>query len=318
MSKIISSLSEFNSADVFFEIKDLVQVPVFLKAEGINLAGSIKLKPAQRIIRELEKNNKINHDTKIIESSSGNFGIALSLIAAERGYKFICVTDPNSSQDSIAFMKALGAEVIVVSERDANGGFLGTRIKLIEEMCEGDPNLIWLNQYANHNNFLAHYETTAAEILQQFKKVDYLFVGVGTSGTFTGCSLHFQKYSPETKIIAVDAEGSVTFGYEAKKRVIPGLGTSRKPEILDQAPLCEHLIISEPDTIRMCHKMARRGLLCGGSTGTVLAAISQYAKNIAPESTVVAISPDLGHKYLHTIYNQEWLAKNFSEYQFNF
>lgn len=315
MINIIPSLSNYNISDSFFQISGLLHVPIFLKMEGWNMSGSIKLKPAVKIINELEKQGKINPSSKIIESSSGNFGIALSVIAAERKYKFTCVTDPNNSKDSIAFMRALGTEIIIVSDRDENGGFLGTRIKKIKELCKQDSNLIWVNQYANPNNFWSHYETTAPEILSKFKKVDYLFIGAGTTGTLMGCTLYFRKYSPNTKIIAIDTDGSVTFKHPSKKRYIPGIGTSRRPEILDDSIINDHILIPESETIRMCHTMARQGFLCGGSTGTVLAGISRYSTNITTNQIVVTIAPDLGHKYLNTIYNNDWLARHFPDYQ---
>ncbi len=317
MINISPPLANYNISDSFFQINKLAHFPIFLKIEGWNMAGSIKAKPALKIINELEKQGKISAESKIIESSSGNFGIALSVIAAERNYKFICVTDPNSSKDSIAFMRALGTEIIVVSERDENGGFLGTRIKKIKELCQENHNLIWLNQYANPNNFLAHYEKTAAEILNKYPKVDYLFIGAGTTGTMMGCALHFRKYSPHTKIIAVDADGSVTFGHPSKKRLIPGLGTSLKPEIADVGIVDDHVLVPEIKTIEICRLMARRGFLCGGSTGTVLAGIVAFSKHILPSQSVVTIAPDLGNKYLHTIYDDEWVSNNFPDYKFN-
>lgn len=311
---ITPNFSQYNVSDSFFKISNLVAAVVHVKIEGWNMAGSIKMKPAIKIINELENRNLLRQNGKIIESSSGNFGVALSIIAAERGYQFTCVTDPNASIESIRFMEAVGANIIIVSEHDHNGGFLATRINKIQELCALDPELIWVNQYKNPDGFWSHYETTATEIINRFSSnVDYLFVGAGTTGTLMGCIYYFKKHSPKTKIVAIDAEGSITFGYPSKKRYIPGIGTSRRPEILDESVVNEHLIIPEDETIKMCHMMARSGFLCGGSTGSILAGVVKYANKISSNHTVVIISPDLGYKYLNTIYNNEWLLDRFPD-----
>jgi cysteine synthase A len=297
----------------FFVLSDLVAAPVHVKCEAFNVAGSIKMKPARRMLDDLAKRGHLSKGSRLIESSSGNLGIALAMIAASRGYRFICVTDPNASQESIKMIRAVGAEVLVVDKRDAEGGYLGTRLELIRAMCRQDESLVWINQYANPSNWQAHYDTTAPEILDALGRVDLLFVGAGTTGTLMGCARYFKEHSPATRIIAVDAEGSVTFGTAPKRRRIPGLGTSCIPPIFDDSLVGEVIHVAEPDTIRMCRNLARRGLLVGGSTGTVLAGVLQYGARIEADMRVAAIMPDLAEKYLDTIYNDEWVKMHFGE-----
>ncbi|WP_227008524.1 2,3-diaminopropionate biosynthesis protein SbnA [Pseudoalteromonas luteoviolacea] len=296
--------------DVFIEMPDMCQGRVMLKYEGFNAAGSIKMKSALSIIDQMEASGELKPGCEIIESSSGNLGVALSIICAARGYKFTCVTDPASTENARYAIRATGANLIIVEERDENGGYLMTRLKTIAEMCEQNPNLIWTNQYANQANCFAHYSATGPEILEAFPEVDWLFIGAGTTGTLMGCTRFFKEHSPNTKIVAVDTEGSITFGGDTGKRYIPGLGTSRVPPICDHDEVEQVQMIAEIMTVKECRYWASKGYMFGGSTGTVLAAIREYADQIGADDTVVCISPDGGEKYLNTIYNPNWVEKN--------
>lgn len=298
--------------DVFLRISGLGGLNrLYLKIEGLNTGGSIKLKTARGILEGAELSGVDLSQVRIIESTSGNLGVALAVICAAEGYRLTCVTDPNSNAASVAVMRALGAEVVVVTDRDENGGFLGSRISYIHQRLKQEPDLFWVNQYANPDNPLAHERTTAPAVLDEFEQVDHLFVGVGTGGTLMGVTDYFRTHSPKTRIVAVDTVGSVNFGSEPKRRLIPGLGTSRRPELLSPEAPDEVVLVPEDDTVRECRWLARTsGLLAGGSTGTVLAAIRSKAAEIAPDDTVVAISPDLGERYLDSIYNDDWVIEN--------
>lgn len=246
----------------------------------------------------------------MIESSSGNLGVALAMVCAAKGYRFVCVIDPNTSAPNRLLIQALGAQVIMVNQRDENGGFLNTRIRLIEQMVAQNPEDIWLNQYRNPNNPLAHYNTTARAIADKFGYVDYLFVGAGTTGTLMGCKRYFADHHPRTKVIAVDSVGSVTFGLPGGTRHIPGLGTSRRPEIYEPSDIHAYLTVPEVRTVQVCRWLAQRyGMLFGGSTGTVLAGVQQWAAHIHPDDVVVAISPDMGERYLETLYSDDWVSQ---------
>ena len=299
--------------EVFLELPEFVgQSRVFLKIEGLNAAGSIKLKPAVAMIEIAERRGLIQPGSSVIESTSGSLGIVIAMVAARKGFRFTCVVDPNISPQSLCIIKALGAEVVQVQERDANGGYLGTRIAAIHDRLAADPDLVWLNQYANRANPAAHAESTATSILCEVGHVDQLFVGAGTTGTLMGCVEHFRRFSPWTSIVAVDSAGSVTFGGEAGPRHIPGIGSSRRPEIYRPGSADSEVLIDEVETVRMCRHVARRyGILVGGSTGTVLAAVAASASAIPAGSRVVAISPDLGDRYVRTVYNDEWVLSTF-------
>lgn len=284
---------------------------VHLKLEGLSATGSIKVKAALHMLNQMEASGRLRKGMRIIESSSGNLGLALSMICAARGYPFTCVTDPNISQHTASLIKAYGGDLLVVTERDASGGFLQTRIDLIKSMLEDDPTLIWVNQYENEANVDAHYRMTGPEILTQFPRPDYVFIGVGTSGTIGGVSRYLREHAPKAIIIAIDTVGSVTFGKPPAKRLIPGLGTSSPPPIRYHAQFDELLMIDECDTIHMCHELASQGVLLGGSSGTVLSGVRQWSRFIPNDSCVVAISPDMGNSYVETIYSPEWVQKNY-------
>ena len=303
--------------DVFFELSDFVApATVQIKLEGFHVTGSIKIKTAISLIQDLEERGLAHPgETTIVESSSGSLGLALSLVCKIRGYRFVCVTDPNVSKANLLGIRAYGGEVVMATERDANGGFLGRRIAKVKQLITNDPRCVWVNQYANSANKLAHYRETAEEILNAFPNVDWLFVGTGTTGTFMGCAERVRERSPRTKIVAVEPKGSVTFGgAPAGPRHIPGIGTSEKPELADSSLADEIMYVDEPSTIRTCRAMASRyGLLVGGSTGAVLAAVRCKHHRFRSEDIIVVVSPDLGDKYLESIYDDEWVKARYGD-----
>jgi N-(2-amino-2-carboxyethyl)-L-glutamate synthase len=299
--------------DVFLHLDGAVDhLSVYLKMEGLNPAGSIKLKVAVSMVEDAERRGVLRPGARLIESSSGSLGIALAMVSASKRYRFVCVTDPNTSPHSVDVIRALGAEVVEVDERDASGGYLGSRISYIERCVAEDPGLVWLNQYANPANWMVHERCTAAAITRCLPHVDALFVGTGTTGTLMGCIRHFRRVSPQTRIVAVDAAGSVTFGAPPGPRFIPGIGASRRPQILHPELVDETVLVPEADTVRTCRWLARRhGLFAGGSTGSVVSAIRSRAADLPAGSCVVGIAPDFGASYARTIYDDAWVAERF-------
>ncbi|MGX8903839.1 2,3-diaminopropionate biosynthesis protein SbnA [Streptomyces netropsis] len=312
---IFESAADVVIDDVFLHLPGfLPSADVFLKLEGLNPAGSVKLKTAVALIDSLERSGSLHAGSRVIESSSGNLGVALSVVCAAKGYPLTVVTDPNAARHSIRVMESLGTDVVVVRSRDAQGGYLHTRINYIHQCLAQDPDLVWLNQYANPAGVKAHRDRTAAAVHEGLGTVDALFVGVGTTGTLMGCVEYFGKHSPVTRVVAVDAAGSVTFGAPAAPRFIPGLGASRQPELFVDDGGFEKTLIAETDTVAMCRRVAETyGLLVGGSTGTVLAAVQQLAHTLPTGARVAVISPDLGDKYIDTVYSDEWVSQRYTD-----
>ena len=304
---IIESPVDLVFRDLFYRLRAFTgRHDVFLKLEGFNVTGSIKIKTAVGLLEDLEKRGLARpRETVIVESSSGNLGLALSLLCAVKGYRFICVTDPNANHSTVREMELYGAEVIVVRDRDSAGGFLGTRLKVIDNILCSDPNAVWLNQYANIANKNVHAEQTGNEIAAEFDKVDWLFVGTGTTGTLCGVSERLRQKFPSIKVVAVEPVGSVTFGGRPGRRTIPGIGTSVRPKLADLLDPDRVVEISEEETIDSCFAFVRDyHLLIGGSTGTVLAAVQRLAPEFSFGQTIVAISPDLGGRYLDSVYKK--------------
>jgi cysteine synthase A len=295
---------------------DNKKLNLFFKLELYNPTGSIKDRAAAYMLKTLLNRKIINKNTTIIESSSGNFGIALAAHCRRHKLKFICVVDPHITPINEILVKAYGGIVIKVTQPDENGGYLINRIKRVNELVNEIDNSYWINQYENPLNAEA-YHTLGEELVSEVKKIDYIFLGVSSGGTITGVSTKIKELLPDTKIIAVDVEGSVIFGGQPKKRLIPGIGSSKVPKILENAKIDEVVVIDELETIKSCHElMEKYFIFAGGSSGSVYAAIKKYfnAKNINKSVNVVAILADRGERYTDTIYNEEWCKKYIREY----
>lgn len=310
---IVKDPLQIKTHPIFYQLPNYCNTKdLYLKIEGLNIAGSIKLKSAESMIYALEAQSNIYLKSKIlICSSSGSLAVALSIICKVKGYNLLCVSDPNMNKKSRDLIQVYGAKLHLVNSKDSNGGYLGSRISFIKKLLKESEQYLWLNQYANIDSKKAHYFTTAKEIHVELGHITHLFVGAGTTGTLMGCAEYFKENLPHVKIIAVDASGSVTFGYPPGRRLIPGLGTSRKPELLDENLVDFVMQISEIDTINACHYLLEEeGLFVGGSTGTVLAAIKQYG--LKQNAVAVGISPDFGNNYIDTVYNLNWVKKNYN------
>ena len=311
---VISVPQAFNEDELYVDIRSIFGHSVYLKCEGFNFAGSIKLKAANEMVEAAERDGTLRPGSVLVESSSGNLGVALSMIAASKGYRFLCVTDSRCNLSTRRLMEALGSQVHIITEPDADGGFLGARINYVRALSATDDRYVWLNQYTHPGNWTAHYRKTAPAIARHFPRLDVLFVGAGTTGTLMGCARYFREWHRPVRIVAVDSVGSVTFGGAPGRRMIPGLGTSVRPPLLDEAYVDEVVRVEEADTIRACHRLARSGFLFGGSTGTVVSgAMGWLAQHDGRELTAAAIAPDLGERYLDTVYQTNWLQDLYGE-----
>lgn len=308
---VITSPAELIHNDVYIDCRELTQTPLYLKCEGFNFAGSIKLKAAAEMVAAARRDGRLTPDSVLVESSSGNLGVALSVIAAQERIPFLCVIDGKCNAATRRLMTALGARVHVVTRPTPDGGLLGARIAYIEELCARDSRYVWTNQYANEANWRAHYRYTAPMITQRFPDARALFIGAGTAGTLMGCARYLREIGSHTRVVAVDVAGSVSFGGPAGPRHIPGLGMAVAPPLLDPSYLDGVVRVDELETVRMCRRFARGGYVIGGSTGTVVRGAQQWLAENGAGGVAVAISPDLGERYLDTIYDDEWTRERY-------
>ena len=190
---VISVPQDFNEEKLYVDLRSVFGHSLFLKCEGFNFAGSIKLKAATEMVEAAERAGVLTPESILVESSSGNLGVALSMIAASKGYRFLCVTDSRCNLPTRRLMEVLGSQVHIIVEPAAVGGFPGARLDYVRTLCASDDRYVWLDQYTNPNNWKAHYRTTAPAIARQFPRLDVLFVGSGTTGTLMGCARYFRE-----------------------------------------------------------------------------------------------------------------------------
>ena len=288
---------------------------LFAKLEYVNPVGSIKDRPAFWILKRAAERGEICDDTTVIESSSGNFASALAALTRLVGLKFIPVIDLNISSTYEAFLRRVCDRVVKVENRDDTGGFLKTRLAMVEQLCATTPHSYWTNQYANPDAVEAHYHLTAGDICADFESLDYAFIGVSTGGTIAGISRRLKECYPNIRIIAVDTQGSVIFGDTPRKRHIPGVGSSIVPPLVAQAEIDDVVLIPERETVAACRELLlTHGLFAGGSSGTCFAAVKRYAPRMTARKggrlpTVLFLCADRGTPYLDTVFDPTWAAK---------
>lgn len=301
-----------NTPLVNIKIEEYSNLNILLKLEGYNPTGSVKDRAASYILSKLLHSGTITRNTVIIESTSGNFGVALSAYCRYHGLKFIAVVDPNITSMNEMLIVANGAEMVKVTQQDKYGGYLLTRLEKVKELVEEIGDAYWINQYGNPLNAAAYYHSLGKEMCFQTETIDYVFMGVSSGGTISGVSRKVKENYPDARIVAVDIEGSVIFNNPPRKRYIPGIGSSMVPDILAHARIDEVVMVSEVATIAACYELLNKHtLFAGGSSGSVLAGIKKYfsEKEVYGPVNIVAVFPDRGERYYDTIYNPEWCRK---------
>jgi len=242
--------------------------------------------------------------------------IGLSQVCAYWKLKLICVVDTRTTQQILRILKAYGADVSLVSEpQPGTDSLLGSRKLRVQQLLASIPDSYCPDQYANPNNFAAHYLSTMPEIINALNShVDYVFLATSTSGTLRGCAEYIRDHKLSTKIIAVDAIGSVIFGDKPQARLLPGHGAAEKSKLHLDGLADDVVLISDWDCITGCHNLIRQeAVLAGASSGGVIAAIHKYRKHIKEDAVCVAILADRGERYMDTVYSDEWLLHNFDQ-----
>ena len=295
-----------------------IKATVLAKIEFFNPGGSIKDRVGLAMIEDAERKGLIKSGYTIVEATSGNTGIGLALAGRVKGYKVILVMTDKIGQEKRNYLKALGAEVVIVSKEatpDSPEYYRNKAKSLAQEI----PNAINLNQYSNSANPNIHYSTTGAEIWKDTEgKITNFVCGVGTAGTITGVSKYLKEKNPEIKVTGADPVGSNFKIYKETGQIgetslhqIEGLGTDIIPPITDFSFVDEIVSVKDKDSINMCKRLSlEEGIFCGASSGTAAYAALEIAKNLDENALVVFIVCDTGERYLSKYYNANWLKEH--------
>jgi len=273
--------------------RDFPHVEVYAKAEWFNPGGSVKDRAALSMIEDGEKRGALTHDRTIIDSTSGNTGIAYALVGAAKGYRVKLVMPSNVSAERKALVTAYGAEIVYSDPLEGSDG----AILMVRELAASDPDAYFYpDQYSNPANVRAHYEGTAVEILEQTSgRVTHFIAGLGTTGTFVGTSRRLKEHDPSIHTIAVQPEDSF-HGLEGLKH----LPTAILPKIWDASVADEVWGCPTEPAYDLARMVARsEGLLVGHSSGAALWAVRRLAETVR-EGVVVTVFPDSGDRYIST------------------
>ena len=268
---------------------------LYVKLEKYNPAGSIKDRAVYYMVENLEKNGILKKGDVLVEATSGNTGIALSMIGSLKGYKVIIVMPETMSIERRTLMKAYGAELILT---DGSLGMKGS-IEKMNKLLSENSNYISLKQFDNEYNPLAHYETTGVEIYSQVKDIDIFVCGVGTGGTISGVGKYLKEQNPNIRVVAVEPEGSPVISKNKKgSHKIQGIGAGFIPKNYNENVVDEVMTITDEESYEGVRIMAQKeGILVGISSGANIYAALKLCE-MYPDKKIVTVAPDGIDKYM--------------------
>ena len=268
---------------------------LYVKLEKYNPAGSIKDRAVYYMVENLEKNGILKKGDVLVEATSGNTGIALSMIGSLKGYKVIIVMPETMSVERRTLMKAYGAKFILT---DGSLGMKGS-IEMMNKLLSENTNYISLKQFENEYNPLAHYETTGVEIYNQVKDIDIFVCGVGTGGTISGVGKYLKEQNPNIKVVAVEPEGSPVISKNKKgSHKIQGIGAGFIPKNYNENVVDEVMTITDEESYKGVRIMAQKeGILVGISSGANIYAALKLCE-MYPDKKIVTVAPDGIDKYM--------------------
>jgi cystathionine beta-synthase len=287
---------------------------LFLKLESHNPSGSIKDRIALSVIAAAEQQGQIRPGDTLVEATAGNTGLGLALVASQKGYHLILVIPDKMSQEKIHHLQASGVEVIM-TRSDVGVGHPDYYQDMARRIAT-ERGAFYVNQFENPNNPLAHQRTTGPEIWQQMdQRIDAMVVGVGSGGTLTGLGRYFAKVSPHTEMILADPKGSILAPLvnegvmiEAGNWLVEGIGEDFVPTNCQLDLVAKAYTITDSESIATARAVLQHeGIICGSSSGTLIAAALRYCRAQTTPKRVVTLVCDSGNKYLSKIYNHYWL-----------
>ncbi len=300
------------------EIRHLDTGPcrLFLKLENQNPGGSIKDRIALTMVEAAEREGYLKPGGTIIEATAGNTGLALAQVGILKGYKTLLVVPDKMAREKVQHLRALGAEVRV-TRSDVGKGHPEYYQDVAERLAQSIPGGFYVNQFANPNNPLSHYQSTGPEVWEQMgHDVDAVVVGVGSGGTLSGLGRFFAEHSPRTQMVLADPVGSILRHYhetgeliEAGSWTVEGIGEDFIPPVCDMDYVKRAFSISDKESMEAANELLRKeGILAGSSSGTLLAAALRYCREQTEPKRVVTFVCDTGAKYLSKVFNESWLA----------
>jgi cystathionine beta-synthase len=289
---------------------EVEQIPSVLamKMETSNPGGSSKDRPALEMILAAERDGQLRPGGTIVEPTSGNTGVGLAIVAAQRGYRCVFVMTDKVAPEKIKLLQAYGAEVVVCPVAvapDDERSYYKVAERLTHERDAFRP-----NQYANPNNPLSHYKTTGPELWEQTAgRITHFVAGAGTCGSVTGTARYLKEQNPDVRIVAADPEGSVFSGGSGRPYLVEGVGEDFFPAAWEPDLYDEVIAISDAESFHTARRVSQvEGILIGGSGGLAVAAAIQVAKRAGPDDIVVVFNPDSGRGYLSRVFDDDWMA----------
>lgn len=277
---------------------------VLVKYEGVNIGGSVKTRTALNMIEAAEKEGRLKPGSTIVEPTSGNQGIGLSLVGAVKGYKVVIIMPDSVSRERRLLITQYGAELKLVHDRGDIGECIDKCIKIAKQMAADDPNVFLPDQFSNPDNVAAHLKNTGKEILKDADgPIDGFCSGIGTGGTITGIGTVLKGANPNMKIVAAEPENAaILSGGGIGSHIQMGIGDGIIPPILDQTIIDEIVTVSDEDALDTTRRLAKEeGILCGISSGTNVFVALKMAKELGKGKRVVTVLPDTGERYFSTI-----------------
>jgi N-(2-amino-2-carboxyethyl)-L-glutamate synthase len=283
-----------------------------LKLEETNPTGSVKYRTAIGLLAALDAAEPLSPGTRVVESTSGNLGIALAALLSELGCHLVAVMDPKSPARARELIRGHGGEIVEVDSRDEHGGYLLTRLAMVRRLCAEDSALRWPNQYSNPANPAIHRQTIAVELIEQTGgALDAVLVPVSTGGTLAGISDGLRSQNHPAAVYAIDAAGSLATCGRAYPHLLTGIGASRQSSFLQPGHYTSACRVQDVLAFAVCRMlMADTGLAAGGSGGAAIAAFTQALRvrdSLADRQCPVALIADGGERYEGTIYDDGWL-----------
>jgi [CysO sulfur-carrier protein]-thiocarboxylate-dependent cysteine synthase len=264
---------------------------IYLKLEGHNPTGSVKDRVAKYLIEQAERYGQLTPGQRVLEPTSGNTGIGLAAICKVKGYPLTCVMPENTSEERKQLLTMFGAHIVHSPATEGSNG----SVRVAREMAAADPDVHMPFQYGNPANALAHYETTAPEIIADLPDVAAFVAGLGTGGTVTGAGKRLKRWNPDVKVFAAEPEyGDLVYG-------LRNLDEGYVPEVLDQSVLDSRIKVNSLKALQATRDLAEReGIFAGVSTGASIVVAQRVCRRLPAGSKIVALSPDGGWKYLST------------------